>query len=130
MIVLDASAAIAALDPGAVGDEIVRSLEMADTIHAPELLLVECTSVFRRRMLSGHITRADAHDGLARIRATGVALHEHAPLIPLMLAVADQITAYDAAYVALARALDAPLLTRDARLARSAQAWCGVHLVA
>ena len=130
MIVLDASAALAALEPGAPGESVQESMLRAGTIHAPELLLIECANVLRRRMLAGLITRSEAWDGMERLRAVGLMLHEHAPLLPVIFQVAEQITAYDATYVAVARALDAPLLTRDGRLARSAKAWCEVRLVA
>lgn len=45
--------------------------------------------------------------------------YPHAPFVGRAWALRENITAYDAAYVALAEALDAPLLTTDGRLARS-----------
>ena len=45
--------------------------------------------------------------------------HPHDILLPRIWELRRSVTAYDAAYVALAEALDAPLLTRDGKLARS-----------
>jgi predicted nucleic acid-binding protein len=130
LIVLDASAAICLLDAGEAGDRVAHVLEAAQTIHAPELLLVECASALRRRMSRGEVSADQARLCMEALQETGLTLHSHAPLMSVVFDMASRITAYDAAYVALARALDARLVTLDGLLARAATTWCDVELIA
>lgn len=126
MIVLDSSAAIGALDGGSRGERVLGALAAADEIHAPELMLLECANVLRRRIVSGAITIGMAREGIALLEDAGLTVHPHRPLVPAVLDLAGSLTAYDAAYVAVAMAVDAPLLTADSRLARAAERWCDV----
>jgi predicted nucleic acid-binding protein len=71
-----------------------------------------------------------ARAALVAINDLGVDLHSHVNLTAALLELAGSITAYDATYVAVAALLDAPLLTCDQRLARSAERWCEVVLAA
>lgn len=130
MIVLDASAAIGLLDGGQAGRAVHAALTTAAGIHAPELLPVEVVSVLRRRQLTGLYSPAMAREALDAIGDLGVDMHSHKNLMHAALEMAGSITAYDATYVAVAVLLDAPLLTCDARMARSAERWCDVVLAA
>ena len=99
----------------------MASLALApdEQLHAPHLLDVEITQALRRLVQLGDITSARAQQALDDHAAFGIDRHGHEDLLPRMWELRESISAYDAAYVALAEALDAPLLTCDAKLARS-----------
>ena len=120
MIVVDASAVLEALlrTPAAASVER-RLFEPPQTLHAPHLLDVEVAQVVRRYAGNGEI---DAERGrLALVDLADLPLHRypHDFLLQRVWDLRNNFTAYDAMYVALAEALDAPLLTRDKRLAAS-----------
>lgn len=119
MIVLDASAAVEWL----LGRE--RATAVADrfrdpevTVHAPSLLGVEVTAALRGLVLGGHATPERATLALADLEATDISLHDPTPLLPRAWALRDNLTPYDAVYVALAEVLGADLVTTDARIGR------------
>jgi predicted nucleic acid-binding protein len=71
----------------------------------------------KRDTLRGQIVAERGELALASLAALDVERHDHHPLLSRIWALRSNLTAYDASYVALAEALDAPLLTRDGRLA-------------
>jgi len=87
--------------------------------HAPDLIDLEIAQTLRRLVLAGELAdhRAmavlDIHSDLALVR------HSHAALLSRIWDLRSSLSAYDAAYVTLAEALDMPLLTCDAKLARA-----------
>lgn len=118
MIVLDASAALELLlragdHPGLV-DRVLRS---AESIAAPHLLDLEVAQVLRRFVLNGDLSEARARTALDDHRALGVVRYPHDALLPRVWQLRANCTAYDAVYLALAEALEAPLVTCDGRLA-------------
>lgn len=124
MIVVDCSAVVDALT-AVEGTADLRSLLAGEELHAPQLLDIEVVSALRGLTLRRNLTPARAQDALTdyddltvRRWPTTDALRRRA------FQLRDGISAYDAAYVGLAEALDCPLLTRDGRLARSS-----AHLV-
>jgi predicted nucleic acid-binding protein len=120
VIVLDASAAVELLlgtDDGAlVADRID---DPAETIQVPHLLSVEVAQVLRRLVAAGDIRPNRAVDALDDLADLDAERYPHEPFLVRMFALRANLTAYDAAYVALAEALDAPLVTFDQRLARA-----------
>ena len=118
MIVLDASAAVDWLLQTAAGQRIeTRIYARNESLHAPHLLDLEVVQVLRRLVREGLISshRADqAIDDLLDLRLTR---YPHFVLLPRIWQLRQNLSAYDAAYVALAERLGARLLTRDARLA-------------
>ncbi len=97
---------------------------------APEIVDLEVVSVVRRALSLGHLDlrrAAFALDDLARLALRRVA---HVPLLHRVWELRDNLTPYDAAYVALAEVLHAPLLTADGRLARAPGLLCSVELLA
>jgi predicted nucleic acid-binding protein len=119
VIVVDAAAVVDVLT-GAPGCENLRDHLAGEELHAPELLDFEFVSALRGLTLAGRLTVARAGDALSDLEAlpiqrwaAGDALRRRA------YSLRDNLTAYDAAYVALAEALECELVTRDARLARS-----------
>ncbi len=130
MIVVDASAMIEALlrTPAAAAVD-ARLFEPGETLHAPHLLDVEVAQDIRRYVANGDIAAnrgREAHDDLADLR---LRRYPHDWLLPRIWELRHNLTAYDAAYVALAEALDAPLLTRDRRLAAAAGVRARIELI-
>lgn len=120
MIVVDASALLELLLLTPTGLDVAARVFATDTtLHAPELLDLEVAQVLRRYQRDGELSAeraAQALDDLADLR---IDRHPHLPLLARVWELRDNLTAYDAAYVALAELLDAPLLTCDARLGRA-----------
>lgn len=117
MIVLDASAAVEWLLRLPLAGEVDRWLDRPDrTLHAPHLLDVEVAQVVRRFANRGAITAERGAQALDDLAALDLNRYEHTSLLPLVWGLRENLTSYDAAYVALAHGLDAPLLTLDATL--------------
>ncbi|HWF00628.1 MAG TPA: type II toxin-antitoxin system VapC family toxin [Caulobacteraceae bacterium] len=121
MIVLDASVVVEMLlRPDACEPIFERLSRRGESLHAPHLLDVEVAHVLRRAARDGVIDERHGRMLVGELAALPISRYAHQPLLPRIWALRSQITAYDAAYVALAEALDAPLLTRDAKLATAA----------
>jgi predicted nucleic acid-binding protein len=130
-VVLDASAlvyAIRATVPSAAG---LRRRLVEEPSHAPHLIDAEVGNVLRRHVLAGEISPSDAKtlldDGATLVdmrHETSEALRAAAWRLR------DNLSFYDALYVALAQAMDLPLLTVDAKLMRAPKLPCVVELVA
>ena len=120
MIVLDASVVIALL-LGTPDEHLVREqIGAADqTLHAPHLLDVEVAQVLRRYCLFEGLSAARGEAALQDLGALDIQRYAHDGMLARIWQLRPNMTAYDAAYVALAEALDAPLITFDARLARA-----------
>jgi predicted nucleic acid-binding protein len=120
VIVLDASAVVELLLGTELGHLVgVRIADPAEALHVPHLVDVEVAQALRRYVQGGDLDPASARAALAVLHELDVERHSHEPLLDRVWALRDNLTAYDAAYVALAEALDATLLTCDARLARA-----------
>jgi predicted nucleic acid-binding protein len=96
-----------------------RLFASRETLHAPHLLDLEITQVLRRYAASGAVPAERCAMALADLADFPVRRYAHDVLLPRIWELRANLTAYDAAYVALAEALDARLLTRDGRLARA-----------
>lgn len=125
MIVVDASAltdfllgrapALDALDHELDGRE-------QEPLHAPELIEPETLNALRRLAASGHISDDRATEAVSDLGRARVVRYPHAPLRERVWRLRDNLTAYDATYLALAEALDKPLLlTGDGGLAAIAK---------
>jgi len=120
VIVLDASVVVELLLHTADAPRIEeRVFGSGDTLHVPHLLDVEVTHVVRRYVLAGDLRETRATAALDLLAAMPLIRHPHTAMLPRIWALHQNHTAYDATYIALAEGLDATLLTRDARLARS-----------
>ncbi len=118
-IVVDASCVVAGLvDQGAAGRWAEAQLA-GDDLAAPHLMPVEVASVLRRAVGSGEIPSEVGSLAHADLLALHVVLFAYEPVADRVWELRSSVTAYDAWYVALAELLDAPLVTVDARLARS-----------
>ncbi len=118
MIVVDASAALEVLLRTPAAASVERLLfAPGQTLHAPHLIDIEVAQVLRRYAIKGQLSAARCREALADLADLPLAKYPHDFLLARIWELRDNLTAYDAAYVALAEALDAPLLTRDRRLA-------------
>src|SRR5215211_7114973 len=118
MIVVDASAVVEVILRAPLNERLTQRLfEARASLHAPHLIDVEVTQVIRRYWLSGEITGERAGEALADFRDLRIHRYPHEPLLSRVWTLRHNLTAYDAVYVALAEALDAPLLTGDGRIA-------------
>jgi predicted nucleic acid-binding protein len=123
-LVVDASVIVAALvDSGDEGDWAADILA-GQALAAPHHMPIEAANILRRATLAGDLT-ADtaslAHGDLLDLR---IGLFPYAPLAERCWHLRDNVTTYDAAYVALAEELDAPLATLDQRLAAATGPRC------
>lgn len=120
MIVIDASTALEVLlqtpAAAAIEDRLFRA---GETFHAPHLIDLEVAQVLRRYVATGQIAATRGDDALDDWLSFTVHRYAHEPLVKRIWEMRNKLTAYDGAYLALAEVLDAPLLTRDSRLARS-----------
>lgn len=106
-----------------------RLLDNGESLHAPHLIDVEVLQVIRRYERNGDIDAERARHALGDHLDLPIERYPHDVLFSRMWELRGSVTAYDAAYVALAEALDATLLTADQKLARSAPRGVRVEIV-
>ena len=119
MIVLDSSAIVEWLLGLPLADDVADRIMAADSLHVPALLDVEVAQVVRRYVASGDIAAQAGGRALHALAELDAVRYTHEFLLPLIWKLRENLTAYDAAFAALAAALDAPLVTLDGRLARA-----------
>lgn len=129
MLVVDASVLAPALaDDGPDGDT-ARARLRGQSLAAPELVDLETTSVIRRQMLAGHLDARRARLALTDLVELPLRRAAHRPLLARCWDLKQNVTVYDAAYVALAELLDVVLLTADIRLASASGPRCQFELL-
>ncbi len=130
MIVVDASVLVNAVgDDGPDGETARTALAGAEGLSAPDLADVETAAVLRKHWLTGDITEARFDEAVADL--TRLPVHRY-PTLPFLSRAAQlkaNVTMYDAVYIALAEALDCPLVTADARLLTAPGIRCSVELI-
>ena len=120
MIVVDASAILELLLQTPLGIRVeARLFREEDEWHAPHLLDVEVAQGLRRMVRSGDVTSARAGEAVADLTDLDLHRHAHVDLLGRAWKLRDNISAYDAMYVALAEATGAPLVTCDGPLAKA-----------
>jgi predicted nucleic acid-binding protein len=119
-VVLDASAAIDALlsRPGS-GEWVAERIAGTTRLAAPHLIDFEVVSVLRGVALGGDLTDRRGTDAVADFLRLRIRRYPARSLLDRIWELRHSLTAYDAAYVALAEALEIPLLTTDTHLARA-----------
>jgi predicted nucleic acid-binding protein len=121
VIVIDASAILELLLRKSAAAAIERRLFCGrETLHAPHLLDIEVAHVLRRYALAGEMSAERGREALEDLEDLSLCRYPHHVLLPRVWELRANLTAYDAVYVALAEVLDAPLVTRDRRLAGAA----------
>lgn len=130
MIVVDASVLVDLLlqvdDTPTLTD---RLLDPARVLAAPELVDIEVAQALRRYERVGELPPARGRAALVDLADLPLERYPHTLLLPRIWAYRDNLTAYDATYLALADALDCPVWTRDARFANAPPALGRVRLV-
>jgi predicted nucleic acid-binding protein len=120
VIVLDASALVELLLGTGPGRAVAaRIADPEISLHVPHVADVEVAQTLRRFVREGEVDAASAGQALGALQSLDLERHSHEPLLERVWKLRDNLTAYDAVYVALAEAMDAPLLTCDRRLARA-----------
>lgn len=127
-MVCDASAIVTVLlDAGTSGAWLGERLGSAE-LCAPTLLPFECANIFRRHELAGLISGDQAAQAHADMLDLPMALFPYEAVARAVWPLRRNLTSYDAAYVALAQLLEAPLITVDRRLARAPQIPCAIEV--
>jgi predicted nucleic acid-binding protein len=128
-VVLDASATVIALVERTNEAHALRERLARLGRHAPHLIDAEVGSVLRRRVAAGVLPVELAEGALRALDTLVVERYPHGPLAPEAWRLRDNVTYYDALYVALAARLGMPLLTADKRLASAPGLPCEVEVV-
>lgn len=129
MLVVDASVLAVALADDGVDGDAARDRLRGEDLAAPELLDLEVASVLRGQMMAGTLDSRRAGLALDDLDALPLKRAPHLPLLQRSWDLRENLTIYDAAYVALAEALEAPLLTGDRRLARAPGPRCRIEVL-
>ncbi|HVA43960.1 MAG TPA: type II toxin-antitoxin system VapC family toxin [Acidimicrobiales bacterium] len=130
MIVVDASVVVTALaDDGPDGDR-VRARLRGERLTAPEVIDLEVVAAWRRLVTAGHLDGPRAQLALQDLGELRLRRVSHRPLLVRCWELRENLTIYDAAYVALAELLDVALLTADVRLASAPGPQCRVEVLA
>jgi predicted nucleic acid-binding protein len=129
VIVVDASVLATALADDDVDGDAARARLRGEALTAPELIDIEIASVMRRLARGGSIDVRRARLALSDLEDLPMERAPHRPLLARVWELRDNLTAYDAAYVALAEALDVTLLTADERVAAAPGPRCHVEVL-
>ena len=127
--VVDASVLVAALTDDERSGEVARARLRKETLFAPVLVDVEVLSALRRKHARGELSATRAAKAVDWLLRFPVRRAPHRPLLRRSWELRDNVTPYDAAYIALAERLGTTLLTTDARLARAPGIRCNVEVL-
>jgi predicted nucleic acid-binding protein len=125
VIVVDASAAVSAL----LNAGPARQALAEEQVHVPHLIDPEVANALRRGVAASRIEPGDAWAALDRWRRLGMSRYAVAPFLARVWELRENLSAYDASYVALAESLDCALFTADVRLGGAPGLRCPVTVV-
>ena len=129
MLVVDASVIATALGDDGTDGDLVRSRLAGEHLAAPELIDLEVTSVLRRHLSTGRVDARRAQLALDDLVDLAIDRAPHLPLLTRCWELRENLTVYDAAYVALAEALGTTLLTADSHLASAPGPRCRIEML-
>jgi len=118
LVVLDASAAVEVLLHSGTGADVRRRIA-GHELHAPHLVEIEVAETLRRAVRRGALSSDRGREALDDFAELAIVPYRLGALRERVWELGANVTAYDAVYVALAEALDAPLVTCDGRLSRA-----------
>ena len=125
-VIVDASVLVAALIDSGYEGQWAESAVAEGSLAGPELVLVEASNILRRLEQAGEISRLEATSAYRDLLRLDLNLFSFAPFAERVWALRSNLTSYDAWYVALAEALDCPLMTLDKRLSRASGPKCEI----
>lgn len=125
MIVVDASAAVSAL----LNAGPARRALADEQLHAPHLIDSEVANALRRGVTARRLDAGAAWTALDRWRRLGMTRYPVVGLLGRLWELRENVSAYDASYIALAELLDCSLVTADARLGRAPGTRCPITVV-
>ena len=130
MIVLDASAAVELLMNTRLGKKLAERLRSSNvSLHAPHVIDLEVAETLRRYVADRTIPEERGRLALQHLAMLDLNRYPHDTLLRRIWGLRDNLTAYDAAYVALAEALEASLVTADRRLAKAPKLMTTIELL-
>lgn len=129
VIVTDAGVLVAVFVDDGVWGDTARARLRGEELAAPELVDLEVTSALRGLLRVGKVDEGRAREALADLRDLSLRRASHRELLTRCWDLRDNLTAYDASYVALAELLGTTLVTADARLSRAPQIMCAVEVL-
>ena len=124
--VVDASVLVAALVDSGHEGKWAESVLTEGCLAGPELVLAEASNILRRLERTKQISRIEATTALGDLLRLDMELFPFAPFAERVWALRENLTSYDAWYVALAEALDCPLATLDRKLSRASGPHCEI----
>lgn len=128
--VADASVVVSALAGGpSRGAPAREAMRRHGVLHAPHLLDVEFVAAVRGLVRGEKLPPVQGRDAVGRFGALRVRRHPHSGLLGRMWELRENLTPYDAVYVALAEALGLPLLTEDTRIAAAGPLRCDIQVL-
>ena len=108
------------LNLGVGARRIRERMEREDnSLHVPHLFEIEVIDALRHHALRHGISESRRLELLEDLTTMSISRYAHTAMLPRIWELRDNVSAYDASYIALAETLEAPLVTRDARLARA-----------
>jgi predicted nucleic acid-binding protein len=130
VIVIDASVLANVVgDDGSDGQKARQEFRDADAVAAPDLVDVETVAVLRKRWLAGTVSDRRFSAAIGDLGQLDLDRYPALPFMRRAYQLRANVTAYDAAYVALAEALDCELLTADGRLAKAPGPRCAIRVL-
>ncbi len=129
MLVVDASVIAPAVADGGSDGVRFRQRLRGEQVAAPDLLGVEVLSVIRRQLHVGTIDVTHAEQAVTDLLDLPITVYPSARLLLRCWQLRDNLTAYDACYIALAETLGCSLLTADTRLSRAPGTRCPIEVI-
>lgn len=126
MQVVDAGVVVDALIPEGRFTTAARRVVVSGGLVAPELVDIEVIHALRRMVRLGEVSGPVAQESVETLGIVPLTRRTHRPFLPRIWELRDNLTAYDATYVALAEALGCPLVTADARIAAAPGVRCEI----